>query len=429
MKRITLIFFFFFLLVPLFCQSVKKSYLWLDCQSNYNRLSYPDSIDYYLTRIKDIGFTDVVVDVKSIMGEVLYDSEIAPYMGEWKGVKRERDYDMLSKIIKKGGELGVGVYASLNLFSGGHNFYDRGIIYGEHKDWQSTVYWQGKMIPISEMKWNYNGMLNPANPEVREYEMNILKEFTRKYPLLKGIILDRVRYDDITSDFSLLSKELFEEYNGKKIENFPEDILYWENNAGQYQWREGPLFPKWIEWRAMVIKTFFERVRRELKEINPQLEIGNYTGAWYPTYYYLGANWASASYDPSKDYKWASEEYYKSGYGDLLDIYMSGLYYSRIKKLDNNKENRNSEPAMSPGNTDWYSVEGGAELAQMVLRGCKAPFIASLYVKEYQTEEEFAEAVSVALEKSDGVMIFDLNHIIYHNWWKTLRKILENAQF
>ena len=34
------------------------------------------------------------MDMKSIMGEVLYDSEIAPYMGDWEGVERSRDYGL-----------------------------------------------------------------------------------------------------------------------------------------------------------------------------------------------------------------------------------------------------------------------------------------------------------------------------------------------
>ena len=61
--------------------------------------------------------------------------------------------------------------------------FKRGIIYNEHPEWQSIVYMpDGKLVPISEMKNNYNGMLNPSNPEVREYQKAILVEFTERYP-------------------------------------------------------------------------------------------------------------------------------------------------------------------------------------------------------------------------------------------------------
>lgn len=34
-----------------------------------------------------------------------------------------------------------------------------------------------------------------------------------------------------------------------------------------------------------------------------------YTGAWYPTYFEVGVNWASRNYDVSKDFSWATPDY------------------------------------------------------------------------------------------------------------------------
>ena len=219
-------------------QAVTNSnFMWFDCEANYERLSCPDSIMFYLQKCKSAGFDNVVVDVKSIMGEVLYDSHIAPYMGEWDGNYRRQDYDMLSYFIEYGHRIGVKVYASLNIFAGGHNWYDRGIIYKEHPEWQSIVYDKGELIPISKIKTNYNGMLNPADPQVQQYQLDILGEFARKYMDVDGIIFDRVRYDGITSDFSDLSKRLFEEYAGISVGNFPEDIIYWEKDPDTGEWR------------------------------------------------------------------------------------------------------------------------------------------------------------------------------------------------
>lgn len=296
-------------------QQSKPLYMWFDCEGNYATLSHPDSIRYYVSKIHDMGFTDVVVDVKSIMGETLYKSDIAPYMGEWDGVTRPENYDLLGYFIEEGHKLGMRVHGSLNVFAGGHNFFDRGIIYGDHADWQSQVYTEGKIVPISEIKSNYNGMLNPANPEVQEYELAILREFAEKYPDVDGIVFDRVRFDNITSDFSPLSKELFEAYAGTKVADYPDDILRWTQDAdGKWDWSQGPLFRKWIEWRASVIKDFVTEAHRQLKEINPRLLIGDYTGAWYPTYYYVGVNWASEQFDPARYFDWATPEYRNTGY-------------------------------------------------------------------------------------------------------------------
>ena len=414
-------------------ERVNSNFMWFDCEANYERLSYPDSIRFYLQKCKDAGFDNVVVDVKSIMGEVLYDSRIAPYMGEWDGWYRRQDYDMLSYFIKYGHESGMKVYASLNIFAGGHNWYDRGIIYKEHPEWQSIVYDAGELKPISEIKSNYNGMLNPANPEVRQYQLDILDEFARKYKDLDGIIFDRVRYDGITSDFSDLSRQMFEEYAGVKVEKFPEDIIYWEKDpsSGELNYREGRYFRKWVEWRASVIKDFISDAHAMLKGINPDLEIGDYTGAWYPTYYQLGVNWASTEYDPSQDYDWATPEYRNTGYAELLDIYMTGLYYTLVTKAEvdaaTGVKGPRTEAAMDNSLTYCYSVEGGAELVRKITCGA-APVIGSLYVEQYKDDwSGFTRAVKQVLEDTDGLMVFDIVHIINHGLWAELSAAVHDA--
>ncbi|MCS2593252.1 hypothetical protein NXX56_22075 [Bacteroides thetaiotaomicron] len=52
-------------------------------------------------KIKSLGFTHAVVDIRPITGEVLYKSEYAPQMKEWKGAKAG-DFDYLGYFIKKG---------------------------------------------------------------------------------------------------------------------------------------------------------------------------------------------------------------------------------------------------------------------------------------------------------------------------------------
>ena len=150
-------------------QPSKPLYMWFDCEANYATLSHPDSIRYYVSKIHDMGFTDVVVDVKSIMGETLYKSDIAPYMGEWEGVTRPENYDLLGYFIEEGHKLGMRVHGSLNVFAGGHNYFDRGIIYGDHADWQSQVYTEGHTV-------------NPAAAS----RYPIYRENTREYALLES---------------------------------------------------------------------------------------------------------------------------------------------------------------------------------------------------------------------------------------------------
>ena len=141
-------------------------------------------------------------------------------------------------------------------------------------------------------------MINPLNEEYRTHILNVLKEVVTNYPDLDGLMLDRVRYDGITADFSSLSREKFEEYIDKKVTKFPEDIFVWKKNAGgKYIMQPGKFFQKWIEWRTKNITDFMALARKEVKATNPKVSFGTYTGAWYPSYYeYFGNSPVSVSY-------------------------------------------------------------------------------------------------------------------------------------
>ena len=88
-------------------KSIKPALMWFDAEANFERFSNPDSIDYYLTKIKSLGFTHAIVDVRPITGEVLFDSKFAPKMKEWMGYKRA-DFDYLRHFLTKAHELDAG---------------------------------------------------------------------------------------------------------------------------------------------------------------------------------------------------------------------------------------------------------------------------------------------------------------------------------
>lgn len=277
----------------------KPALMWFDAEANFERFSNPDSIDYYLTKIKSLGFTHAIVDVRPITGEVLFDTEFAPKMREWHGYER-KDFDYLGHFIKKAHELGIEVHASLNVFVAGHNYFDRGLVYSTHPEWASTVYTPEGITSITNEKKKYSAMVNPVNEEFQTHILNVLKDLVKRYPDLDGLMLDRVRYDGITADFSDLSRQKFEAYIGQKVEKFPEDIFEWKKDENdKYYPERGKHFLKWIEWRTKNIYDFMARARNEVKKVNPDISFGTYTGAWYPSYYEVGVNFASKKYDRS----------------------------------------------------------------------------------------------------------------------------------
>ena len=406
---------------------VDRNILWFDATANFDRFCHKDSIDYYLRKSKEVGITDVVVDVKPITGEVLYPSKIAPVMTSWGESKTKKDlsWDMLAYFIEQGHKLGLKIHASTNVFVAGHNFFDRGVVYDDPSKfhWRTTSYLPEGMKSITEQKNKYSAMINPVLKEVREYELSILKELVSMYPKLDGVILDRVRFDNLNADFSEHSKKQFEAYLGKPITNFPADIYSFEGKVR----KDGPLFKEWLTWRSKIIHDFIYEARAALKGINPKLVFGDYTGSWYPLYYDVGVNFASKEYDPSKEFDWASADYKNYGYAEALDLFTTGNYYFEVEKSEilKKSEEKALESGLKVAQEEWYTVEGSAELVNRVTMG-KTPVYAGLYVEQYKGHpEQFIKALQMCREKSEGSMIFDIVHIINYGWWDQVKEGLK----
>jgi len=388
----------------------KPKILWLDATANFERFSYQDSITYYLNKAKNAGFNQVVLCVRPVSGDVLYKKGNQKEITEWNGFARNNDWDYLDFFIQESRKLGLTIYASMNVFSGGHNFVNDGIVFRDEKFAALTTVLNNAegFTDIKKLKNKYSVFFNPVNPEVQAYVLGILKDLVTNYDL-DGVILDRARFDSLGSDFSETSKKAFEEYIGFEVENFPADIYSWIRIEQSVERVNGKLFNKWIEWRAKVIYDFFNTARNTVKQIKPQMEFGTYTGAWYPTYFNEGVNWASQKFDASAEFNWATPEYKSFGYTGLLDVYMTGVYYKEIE------------------GDGWYSVKGGLANAKRITMG-DVPVTGGLYVDVYKDNpEQFKNAVKACLTESDGLMVFDIVHLIMFNFWDEAKAGIEEA--
>ena len=367
--------------------------------------------------------TALVLDVKGTSSEVVYPSEYAPQVREWKGFTRP-DFDFVGTFVDAAHDAGLEIYGSFNTFAEGNGVFRRGLIYDGHPEWQAVNYVPGKgLMPQLEIPGKKVLFANPALPAVQDHEIAIFKEVAQKYDF-DGLLLDRGRYDNIQSDFSDFSRREFEAYIGKKLDRFPEDVYAWEED-GDGGWRriDGPYFKQWIEWRASVIYNFFKRTKEELKAVKPGLKFGAYTGAWYPSYFEVGVNWASNTYDPSQDFAWATPGYKNYGYAELLDIFTNGNYYWNVTvdeyRRSNGLHKNETDSEMSKG--DHLSVEGGCRYSRRLLGG--RPFFGGMYVEDYKRDTtQFKRAVEMNLRESDGLMVFDIVHIINRDWWGPLQR-------
>ena len=405
---------------------VKPKLMWFDLSANWATLSCADSIDYYVNKCNEIGITHIILDLKNTGSAVPYESAYAPRLREWKGITRPDDYQYVDLFVDAAHSRGMKIFGAFNVFCEGHGIFRKGLMYsdfpGAKPEWQSVNYVPGKgLMPVTEIPGKATAFTNPALPEVQEYEIAILVEAATKFKL-DGIIVDRTRYDSIQSDFSDFSREQFEKYIGEKIERYPEDIYEWvDKGEGGYTKVEGKYFKQWIEWRAGVIYNFFKDARAALKSARPDVQFAAYTGAWYPSYFEVGANWASRDYDPSMDFDWASPKYKDYAYAELLDLYTNGNYYWNVTLEEYRKSNgtykNETDSELSKG--EHLCVEGACIYSRKLLGDNK--FCGGLYVEDYKKDpEQFMKAVQMNLKMSDGLMIFDIVHIINRDWWNYL---------
>lgn len=254
---------------------------------------------------------------------------------------------------------------------------------------------------------------NPANPEVQEYEIAVAGEIVSRYAV-DGLVLDRMRYSGLTTDFSLLSRRLFESWLGRPVANWPEDVYRINPWPGE-SIIEGPLYRQWLEWRAWVIKDFLTRLRSEVKAVRPDLILGSYVGSWYDSYYTVGVNWASPNF--RANLPWMTRTYHLTGYAPMVDYLMTGVYYRYPTIQD----------AIAAGAAPGGSVEAAALRSIEVVQDDTRTY-ASMYLLDYAREPEtYRRAIDVCRTITQGCMLFDMVYLYNYDWWEITREAFPNS--
>lgn len=263
------------------------------------------------------------------------------------------------------------------------------------------------LLPILEAPSEVvGGFVNPAHPEARARAKRIVEEIANNYPV-DGIVLDRARFSSLKTDFSPLSRQLFEEWLGKRLERFPEDVYEYAATPGEPV-KPGPYFREWLEWRARLIHDWVQEVRESTQRLRPGLQLAAYVGSWYDRYYGVGVNWGAPGYRPMLP--WMSAGYPATGYAPLLSWLTTGCYYGVSTRED----------ARRQGHPEERTVEAAAETS--IRATDDATFVyAGLFALDYKDRpEEFRKALQVAVEGSHGVMVFDLHYLEEYDWWNIL---------
>jgi Domain of unknown function/Glycosyl hydrolase-like 10 len=373
--------------------------LWMEASANFSRLGTAGRMADVFQKVADMGVKGIVIDVKGVAGLVCYNSSIAEQLKTWNGYTQEANFDYLRNAITEAKKKGLKVFASMCIFTEGMNY--GGIRYGkvyndpDFADMQSQVMTvSGEVRKITDL-YSY-GMINPLQPAAQDYELSLINEVVSNYDL-DGFVLDYCRYYDICADFSDYSLTKFKEWaNLASVK--PTDIVQsWKTNYGAVVPDvTGPQYKKWLEFRAMSLRDFIEEARTEVKSIKPKMAFCSYSGAWYDSYYYVGVNWASNTYDPYSGgfSSWATPTYKNTGIAELLDLFMTGNYTATLS------------------GTGWWSVQGQIEGAKTILKNANIQYGAvDIGNTVWADMKNMQDAIVMILKQTKGIMLFDLVHI------------------
>jgi hypothetical protein len=249
--------------------------------------------------------------------------------------------------------------------------------------------------------------VNPANDEVADYELGLIKELIDNYDI-DGIVLDRVRYVGLSADFSQITLNKWKAYANITEDVNVEDIFKMTKVNGEIEVTYGKYFSSFNTFRAKMIHDFICKVRNVVDNAEHKVEFVDYTGSWYPEYFTVAANWASKKHIETSYAATNGEEYATTGYIAEVDRMLSGFYYEDVT-IEEARANNQPE--------DWYSVEGSADIAYEVTKREK-PILGSLYLFQYSANPaDITRAVDMCFKASDGCMLFDLVYLEDNDWW------------
>jgi len=414
-KLIKLLFFLVLVFPSILSSQDKMSVLWVDPLLNIRDIHTRGSISNMITKAQRAGFEAIALGMKALTGEVIYKSNEAPQLLEWRGYQVPNNFDAAKEFIEEARRRDMQIYAVFPLFSEGHMTERKGLIYDKRPEWQSQVYVvedeEPVIIPISDWAYGTAGFGNPFSAGYTGYLVRIVREFLREYSV-DGIIFDKVRFYGLETDFSEDAKRQFETFIGQSINWWPNNIYELQYVNDNWEKVPGEYYYAWLEFRASTMRKFVNRMIEEVRKVDQSIPIGVMVGGWFPAYYEYGLNWASE--ETRLDYEWATDDYPSTGIAELFDYMVVGNFFPRVTMKE----------AEDIGAEWWMSVEGSIiNATEVVNRVC--PLYGSLLVEQFANNEEgFTQAMRTILEQTTGLHINDASGLEKHKLWDAVTNVL-----
>lgn len=380
---------------------IKPKAMWIDCHANFIKLSTKANIDAELKKIKTYGMNTIYLDVKAGNGYALYKSDILPYCNTFGDLTVTRDYDdYLGYFLEKCEEYDIDVIGSLVVLGWGLQKYGQGYVYDHLDDWKDKGQVRCKKEDVNQTASIYEDldqpfvMLDPIYPEVQQLILNTITELITKYPKLKGISLDYLRYNNENDGYYCMSDDNLKGYAAYWGEPVPVRTDFITATGGV-----GTKFAKWNEYKAMQVTNLMEKIHSTVKALRPDCEIHLWASSHWESRYSVGQNWASKRYKPSGFMY--TDTYNKTGFAEYLDVFVTGAYCTTVWKKD--------DPL-----TVWTVENFVTNWNDYIMGDCKCYGSLSVYSL---TPSELADATYLCLKHTDGYMAFELSHTNNGNKW------------
>jgi len=188
------------------------------------------------------GINTVILLVKDTRGHVYYKSAIGVSDPAW-------NYDCLDVWLREARKRNIAVHAWFCVF---HEGAMRGQT-REHLDWF-----------VTNRHGEITGVLNPALPQARQYELSLMVEVATRYPV-DWIHLDYIRFPSSPAElyfsYDAQTRKLFKEYSGWD----PLEVK--AQDSGNIIWNE------WLEWNRDQVTQFVRELRESLKSTGRSVRI------------------------------------------------------------------------------------------------------------------------------------------------------------
>ncbi|MBS1717500.1 MAG: family 10 glycosylhydrolase [Armatimonadetes bacterium] len=241
-------------------------------------------------------------------------------------------------------------------------------------------------------------MVNPHSLDVRDRELEFVREIASQYPIDGLLYDDRFRFANLCADFSDETLASFAHSLRKPRVQMEQVLTRTLNPNGVRGIKPGPLFDAWIAFRSQALKAYVQRASVLMRALRPNASFGLYVGSNYPDYQAFGANYG----DPQTNagFWFLTPEYRAESVARQLDLLISGCYYTTATV----------NQALQDGKPLGQNVEAAASLANSVIaHNCW--HYAGIMLSSFQDDPDgLASALQAAMGSSQGVMVFDYSH-------------------